>query len=125
MMPQPPVQSQAQPQPMMPIQPQPAMPAQPAQPAMPAMPAMPAQPAPEPEDSNPDETKDKKYLWLKWCQNRRALKKREGAMQKKAEDIAAKEAVNNELRMEIEEAKECLERKQAEVRERCGCAWEV
>lgn len=86
---------------------------------------MPAQPAPEPEDSNPDETKDKKYLWLKWCQNRRALKKREGAMQKKAEDIAAKEAVNNELRMEIEEAKECLERKQAEVRERCGCAWEV
>ena len=46
-------------------------------------------------------------------------------MQKKAEDIAAKEAVNNELRMEIEEAKECLERKQAEVRERCGCAWEV
>ena len=122
MMPQPPVQSQAQPQPMMPIQPQPAMPAQPAQPAMPAMPA---QPAPEPEDSNPDETKDKKYLWLKWCQNRRALKKREGAMQKKAEDIAAKEAVNNELRMEIEEAKECLERKQAEVRERCGCAWEV
>ena len=119
MMPQPAVQSQAQPQPMMPIQPQPAMPAQPAQPAMPA------QPAPEPEDSNPDETKDKKYLWLKWCQNRRALKKREGAMQKKAEDIAAKEAVNNELRMEIEEAKECLERKQAEVRERCGYAWEV
>ena len=87
------------------------------------MPAQqPVQPQPEPapeEDSHPDETKDKKYLWLKWCQNRRTLKQREGAMKKKVEDIGAKEAVNNELRMQIEEAKECLERKQAEVKEHC------
>ena len=105
-------------------------PAQPAQPPMmPQQPAhvapvAPAAPAPEPvkeEESNPDETKDKKYLWLKWCQNRRDLKKREGVTKKKSEDIAAKEAVNNELRMQIEEAKECLERKQNEVKEHCGC----
>ena len=105
-------------------------PAQPAQPPMmpqqpaPVAPVAPAAPAPEPvkeEESNPDETKDKKYLWLKWCQNRRDLKKREGVTKKKSEDIAAKEAVNNELRMQIEEAKECLERKQNEVKEHCGC----
>ena len=96
------------------------MPQQPA----PVAPVAPAAPAPEPvkeEESNPDKTKDKKYLWLKWCQNRRDLKKREGVTKKKSEDIAAKEAVNNELRMQIEEAKECLERKQNEVKEHCGC----
>ena len=65
------------------------MPQQPA----PVAPVAPAAPAPEPvkeEESNPDETKDKKYLWLKWCQNRRDLKKREGVTKKKSEDIAAK-----------------------------------
>ena len=79
-------------------------------------------PEPEPEDTNPDETKDKKYLWMKWRQNKLDLKRREEQFASKEQDLKKRQDAMSDLYKQIHEAKDLLERKKLEVQSKCLCS---